>query len=79
MPAPLRKAVETTPAGEVSEPVAGPGGWYLLKATGRTSGGIQPFADVRQAILSELTRRKRFAALDAWLDAARDKATVTRP
>ena len=79
LPAPLRKAVETTRGGEVSAPVQGPGGWYLVKATDRTSGGIQPFADVRQAILSELTRRKRFAALDAWLDAARDKATVTRP
>jgi parvulin-like peptidyl-prolyl isomerase len=79
LPRSILKAVEATPAGEVSKPVAGPGGWYLLKATGRTSGGIQPFSDVRQAILSELTRRKRFAALEAWLDAARDKATVTRP
>ena len=79
LPAPMRKAVETTRGGEVSAPVQGPGGWYLLKATERTPGGIQPFSDVRQAILSELTRRKRFAALDAWLDAARAKATVTRP
>ena len=79
LPAPLRKAVEATRGGKVSAPVQGPGGWYLVKATERTSGGVQPFSDVRQAILSELTRRKRFAALDAWLDAARDKAAVTRP
>jgi parvulin-like peptidyl-prolyl isomerase len=79
LPAPLRKAVESTRSGKVSAPVQGPGGWYLLKATDRTSDGVQPFSDVRQAILRELTRRKRFAALDAWLDAARAKATVTRP
>ncbi len=47
LPAPLRKAVETTPGGEVSTPAQGPGGWYLLKATERTPGGIQPFSDVR--------------------------------
>ncbi len=79
LPAPLRKAVEATPEGKVSDPVQGPGGWYLLKATGRTSGGSLPFSAVEQQILKELTRRKRFAALEAWLDAARDKAAVARP
>jgi parvulin-like peptidyl-prolyl isomerase len=79
LPAPLRKAVAATPDGRVGEPVQGPGGWYLLKATGRTSGGSPPFSAVEQQILKELTRRKRFAALEAWLDAARDKAAVTRP
>ncbi len=57
----------------------GPGGWYLLKAAERTPGGTAPFSEVEQQILSELTRRKRFAALEAWLDAAREAATVTRP
>lgn len=79
LPTPLRKAVEATPDGQVSKPVQGPGGWYLFRTADRTSGGIPPFSEVEQKILQELTRRKRFAALDAWLDAARAKASVTRP
>jgi parvulin-like peptidyl-prolyl isomerase len=79
LPAPLREAVEKTPDGEVAGPVQGPGGWYLLKTAGRTAGGIPPFSEVKQQVVQELTRRERFAALDAWLDAARAEATVTRP
>ena len=79
LPAPLRKAVEATAAGQVSKPVQGPGGWYLLKATEERPAGVTPYAEVEQQLLRELTRRKRFRALEAWLDAARDKASVTRP
>jgi peptidyl-prolyl cis-trans isomerase C len=79
LPTPLRKAVEATRDGQVSKPVQGPGGWYLFKTADRTSGGIAPFSQVEQKILQELTRRKRFAALEAWLDASRAKASVTRP
>jgi parvulin-like peptidyl-prolyl isomerase len=79
LPVPLRKAVEATRDGRVSKPVQGPGGWYLYKTAGRTPSGIAPFSEVEQKILNELTLRKRFAALDAWLDAARAKASVTRP
>jgi peptidyl-prolyl cis-trans isomerase C len=79
LPTPLRKAVEATRDGKVSKPVQGPGGWYLFKTANRTSGGIARFSQVEQKILQELTRRKRFAALEAWLDASRAKASVTRP
>ena len=79
--APLRKAVEATPAGEVSDAGAGPG--RLVPAQGDRTHGRRGIRAVRRGpstqIVSELTRRKRFAALEAWLDAARDKATVTRP
>jgi parvulin-like peptidyl-prolyl isomerase len=79
LPAPLRKTVEKTPDGQIGGPVQGPGGWYLLKTTGRSATGIPPFSKVKQEIVKELTTRKRFAALEAWLDAAVAKATVTRP
>jgi parvulin-like peptidyl-prolyl isomerase len=79
LPTPLRKAVEATRDGQVTKPVQGPGGWYLLKTAERTSGGVSPFSEVRQQITQELTRRKRFAALESWLDATRAKASVTRP
>ena len=79
LPGPFRKAIEATPAGRVSKAVAGPGGWFLLMATGVRPAGTTPFAEAEQQLVRELTRRKRFAALEAWLDAARDKAVVTRP
>jgi hypothetical protein len=79
LPTPLRKAAEATRDGQVSRPVRGPGGWFLFKVAGRTPGGTAPFTQVEQQILRELTRRKRFAALEAWLDAAREAAIVTRP
>jgi parvulin-like peptidyl-prolyl isomerase len=79
LPAPLRKAVEDTPAGEVSDPVEGPGGWYLFKATDVQPARTAPFPEVRDQIIGELTRRERFDALEDWLDAAREAATVTRP
>ena len=52
-------------AGQVSNPVAGSGRLVPAHGDGRTSGAHQPFSEVRQAIVSELTRRKRFAALEA--------------
>lgn len=79
LPAPLRKAVKDTPVGEVSEPVQGPGGWYLFKAEDLKPARITPFPLVRERILEELTRTRRFAALDAWLDTARAAAAVERP
>jgi parvulin-like peptidyl-prolyl isomerase len=79
LPAPLSRALETAPAGRVTRPVQGPGGWYLLKATGLTRAHTVPFSKAEKDIVKELTRRKRFAALEAWLNGARDKASVTRP
>ena len=79
LPVPLRKAVAKTPPGQISEPVEGPGGWYVLKATDLRAARITPFSEVKKRIIGELTLRKRSAALDAWLDAAREAATVTRP
>jgi parvulin-like peptidyl-prolyl isomerase len=79
LPPMLLKAVRTTPSGSVSRPVKGPDGWYLLKATGLRPAGVTRFDDVEGALVKELTREKRFRALEKWLDGARDKASVTRP
>ena len=57
----------------------GPGGWYLFKATDVQPARTAPFAEVEDQIIGELTRRERFDALEDWLDAAREAATVTRP
>jgi foldase protein PrsA len=79
LPATLRKAVETAKAGVAIRPVQGPGGWYVLKATDIKPAGTPAFSQVRGQIVRELTRERRFKALEDWIDQARHKATVTRP
>lgn len=79
LPSSFTDVLEKASPGEVAGPVEGPGGWYLLKATALTRDRVAPFAEVRDDLVAELTRRKRFRALDAWLDAARERATITRP
>jgi parvulin-like peptidyl-prolyl isomerase len=77
--APMREAIERAPSGKVVGPVPGPGGWYLLKATGLKRERVLSFHEVRRQILDEITQRKRYVALEKWLDAARQRASVTRP
>lgn len=79
IPEPLRKAAAATAVGKVAGPVAGPGGWFLLTVIARKPAGLTPFADAEATIVKELTRRQRFKALEDWLDAARQKATVSEP
>jgi parvulin-like peptidyl-prolyl isomerase len=79
LPAPFTKALEAGKPGAVVGPVQGPGGWYLLKAEDLQKSRVAPFAEVRASIVKELTRRDRFRALENWLDAARERASVTRP
>jgi hypothetical protein len=79
LPAPFTDALEPASPGEVVGPVQGPGGWYLLKATDVKKDRVAPFAEVRDDLVVELTRRERFRALARWLDAARERASVTRP
>ncbi|NLE21909.1 MAG: hypothetical protein GX624_03890 [Actinobacteria bacterium] len=78
LPAPLRRAVERAPAGQVTKPVQGPGGWYLLKATDLKQARVVPFREAEARIVEELARHKRFVALDEWLDGQRKAATVER-
>jgi parvulin-like peptidyl-prolyl isomerase len=79
LPPTLRKAVESVKEGVVTGPVQAPGGWYVLKATDIRPAGTLAFGEVKGQIVRELTRERRFKALEEWLDQARDKATVTGP
>ncbi len=79
LPASFRDALEPASPDEVVGPVQGPGGWFLLKATDVQKARVAPFAEVRDDLVAELTRRERFRALAKWLDAARERASVTRP
>lgn len=79
LPASFTQAIERVRAGEVTGPVQGPGGWYLLRAEDLQATRVPGFAEVRDDILRELTRRDRYRALEKWLDAARERAAVSRP
>ena len=79
LPAPLRKAAAATKTGHVSKPFAGPGGWYVFKVMAKRPARVTPFTTVERRLIKQLTSRKRFEALDAWLAIAREKATVSVP
>lgn len=79
VPPSFSDALKDARPGEVVGPVQGPGGWYVLKATDMKQAGITAFSEVRDDLVSELTRRDRFRALEKWLDAERGRASVTRP
>jgi parvulin-like peptidyl-prolyl isomerase len=79
VPASFTDVLKGAKPGEVVGPVQGPGGWYVLKATDMEQAGITPFSEVRDDLVSELTRRDRFRALEKWLDAERGRTSVTRP
>jgi parvulin-like peptidyl-prolyl isomerase len=78
MPGALRKAVVALRRGELSEPVAGLGGVWVFKAFAVRASRVLPFSAVRAGIEEGLTRRKRAAALNAWLEKARADAAVVR-
>jgi len=62
LPDPIRKAIFALKAGEVSEPVRQPNGFYLFRAEELTP---QPFSEVHEEISNEL-RQARFKE---WMDA----------
>ena len=78
LPAALRRAVRQLRVGEVSPPVAAPGGVWVLKLYGRRPARVVPFARVRDDLVAQLTARARDRALAAWLEKALAAARVER-
>ena len=76
LPGDLAAVVEGLAVREVSEPVEGAGGWYIFKLLDRRDEKVTPFDEVSEQIGAELTGRARAAALDEWLDKARDAADI---
>jgi len=61
LPEAIRTAVFALKAGEVSEPVKQPNGFYLFRAE---EVGTQPYAEVQEQILNQL----REAHFKKWMD-----------
>lgn len=76
MPAELAKAAANLKIGQASQPVAAAGEWHVIKVFGRRAASTLPFSKAQAAIVTELTRRQRLAALDAWLKKVRPAAEV---
>jgi parvulin-like peptidyl-prolyl isomerase len=76
LPAGLQKVVATAKPGLVAEPVEAAGGWYALDIIASQPAQVLSFATVRAGLTDELTRVRRSRALDAWLAAARKKASI---
>jgi parvulin-like peptidyl-prolyl isomerase len=79
IPPELRKVVNGLALKAVSKPVQSVGGWYVFKLLGRKAAKVIPYATVRDDLATELNRRQRSAALDAWLEKAKAAATISRP
>ena len=66
----------TLPEGGVGGPVEGPGGFYVVKLLGRDRPDPAGFEPARAALEARLLREKRARLWQAWLAAARARATV---
>jgi parvulin-like peptidyl-prolyl isomerase len=78
LPGPLGKAVARLPVGQVSVPIAGPGGTWVFEVVARRPQRVASFSQVRTQIEDGLNGRKRSAALGEWLAAARRDAVIER-
>jgi parvulin-like peptidyl-prolyl isomerase len=76
LPGDLAAAAGELDVGAVSKPVQGMGGWWVLKVFDRRAERILPLSDVRDDLGELLTRRRRAAALERWLERERDDGGV---
>lgn len=77
LPDPLARAIEQLPVGEISEPIEGPGGAWIVEVLERRPEEVTPLAEVRSDIERLLTAEIREAALAKWLANERKAATIT--
>ncbi len=74
-PETARRAVELN-LGELSEPVAGDGGHYLVRPLERRASEAPNFTDVREQVLTEWRRRAGEQRLRRFLDQRRAESEV---
>lgn len=79
LPPVARKAVLQAGPGVIGRPVGEGNVWYVLNVRDKRDARVMPFAEVRAELATRLTDVRRSKALERWLDAARESATVTRP
>jgi parvulin-like peptidyl-prolyl isomerase len=76
VPPQVLTAVQHVASGAVADPVRSSGKWQIFKVLAKRPARILPFAEAREAIARELTRRRRAAALQDWIAAERKRASI---
>jgi hypothetical protein len=71
-----RRAVAHLQPGEVTAPLAAPGGVRLLQLVATWPGAEASFAQVREQVRGDYQREAGDRALRAFLDRQRDRATI---
>lgn len=74
-PSPAQAAVSLAP-GEVSDPVRGGAGYYVLRLVEQLGGELAPFEEVRDRVRSEWLREQGERALGDYLEDLRAQASV---
>ncbi len=69
----LEKAVFDSNVNELSEPVKGSFGWYVVKVTSKTPGTAPAFTKVKPQIVQQVKSQKQQAALTAFVKSFQDK------
>jgi parvulin-like peptidyl-prolyl isomerase len=64
-------------AGQISDPVRTPSGWHLLRGGSVVPGGRRPFAEVREALLTELREARRETLRGDLIRRLREQAQVS--
>jgi peptidyl-prolyl cis-trans isomerase D len=75
LPADVQLTALQTPAGETSQPVRTPQGYYVVKVLERTPAGPIDAAE-REKLRTELTNQKQSQAWERWVLAARGSAKI---
>jgi parvulin-like peptidyl-prolyl isomerase len=63
----FEKALEGLGKGDVSEPVAAPGGWYIVKLVGTKSSGRREFEDVKAQLSEQLYEQRLSDRYEKWV------------
>lgn len=78
LPKPMAQVVAKMKVGEISSPIAALGGWHVLKLYGRRAPHTVPFAQIEAPLRAQLTKQRQLAALVAWAEKARAKASIEK-
>jgi peptidyl-prolyl cis-trans isomerase SurA len=74
----LTQALAGMRAGQISEPIRGPNGFYLLYVRGRAASNVPPYDQVKQQIFQRMMEEAMQSQERIFLDELRRKAVIDR-
>jgi foldase protein PrsA len=79
LPPDVRKAVNEAKTGLIPHPVGHGFAWWVVDVVAKDPSHVIPFEKARATLTGQLTAVKRAKRLERWLDAARERASITTP